>query len=644
MRADHLPVYGYTKVKTPAIDALARDGIVFDRAYAHSPQTLPSHAAILSGPPAVRERRPRQRWLRAQARANGRFRGCLQDAGYHERRLRQRLRASEGDGHRQRVRSLRRPVAAARRRTCRWGRSSGAAPRRWKRPSGGSPTLASPKFFLFFHIYEPHTPYTPPDRFSKYAPYDGEIAFSDEVVGQLLALAEGQGPLRPRDDHLGLRPRRRARRSRGARARPVRLRLDNPRPADREDAAAAAGGPPGEGTGPAHRPRADHPRLARAPGRKACAADRSAHCSTGRPGARQRVGLRGGALRPLSLRVERAVLAHRRALPLHQGAAGPKSTTSTAIRAKRRTSRPTGRRSSRRHGRARSHARRRDGRVADARCPRKTSSGCRRLATWARRRTSRADKPGESLPDPKDKAKVLAAYRRAIELCRKPRYDESIALLREVLADSPSMKDGWIQLGVELVRAGRNEEAVDAFKRLVETRPDRRELVRQHRRRLPVARQARPKRRRTPRWVWRRPETCARRRPRARCSSRSPSRARTCRRHAATRSRLNKPARSFPLPEYVEGLILHGDKRFEEALPHFQRAIATPPQPAVHDSRALLLHGRHAGEPWEGGRSGGCVPAGAGVLAAAPADPRQPRDALPGRRPHRAGSDENSTR
>ena len=49
LRADHLPVYGYKKVKTPAIDALAADGIVFDRAYSHAPQTLPAHAALLSG-------------------------------------------------------------------------------------------------------------------------------------------------------------------------------------------------------------------------------------------------------------------------------------------------------------------------------------------------------------------------------------------------------------------------------------------------------------------------------------------------------------------------------------------------------------------------------------------------------------------
>ena len=49
LRADHLPAYGYTRVRTPAIDALAGDGVVFERAYSHAPQTLPAHAALLSG-------------------------------------------------------------------------------------------------------------------------------------------------------------------------------------------------------------------------------------------------------------------------------------------------------------------------------------------------------------------------------------------------------------------------------------------------------------------------------------------------------------------------------------------------------------------------------------------------------------------
>jgi arylsulfatase A-like enzyme len=46
-------------------------------------------------------------------------------------------------------------------------------------------TQADGRFFLFFHIYEPHAPYTPPSRFAMPDPYDGEVAYADEIVGQL---------------------------------------------------------------------------------------------------------------------------------------------------------------------------------------------------------------------------------------------------------------------------------------------------------------------------------------------------------------------------------------------------------------------------------------------------------------------------
>jgi choline-sulfatase len=49
LRADHLPAYGYRKIQTPTIDALAADGVVFERAFSHAPQTLPAHASLLSG-------------------------------------------------------------------------------------------------------------------------------------------------------------------------------------------------------------------------------------------------------------------------------------------------------------------------------------------------------------------------------------------------------------------------------------------------------------------------------------------------------------------------------------------------------------------------------------------------------------------
>ncbi|HEV2845910.1 MAG TPA: alkaline phosphatase family protein, partial [Thermoanaerobaculia bacterium] len=49
LRADHLPAYGYKGVATPAIDALREEGILYERAYAVTPLTLPSHTTLLTG-------------------------------------------------------------------------------------------------------------------------------------------------------------------------------------------------------------------------------------------------------------------------------------------------------------------------------------------------------------------------------------------------------------------------------------------------------------------------------------------------------------------------------------------------------------------------------------------------------------------
>jgi hypothetical protein len=49
LRADHVGAYGYAKARTPVLDGLARGGVVFDRAYAASPVTLPSHATLMTG-------------------------------------------------------------------------------------------------------------------------------------------------------------------------------------------------------------------------------------------------------------------------------------------------------------------------------------------------------------------------------------------------------------------------------------------------------------------------------------------------------------------------------------------------------------------------------------------------------------------
>lgn len=48
LRADHLGAYGYTRIPTPHIDALAHGGTLFTQIDAQIPLTLPSHASLLT--------------------------------------------------------------------------------------------------------------------------------------------------------------------------------------------------------------------------------------------------------------------------------------------------------------------------------------------------------------------------------------------------------------------------------------------------------------------------------------------------------------------------------------------------------------------------------------------------------------------
>ena len=48
LRADRVSAYGYELPTTPAIDALASEGVLFERAIAASTATAPSHATMLT--------------------------------------------------------------------------------------------------------------------------------------------------------------------------------------------------------------------------------------------------------------------------------------------------------------------------------------------------------------------------------------------------------------------------------------------------------------------------------------------------------------------------------------------------------------------------------------------------------------------
>lgn len=191
LRADRLPVYGYTRIKTPHIDRLALEGVVFENAYAHSPQTLPSHTSILSGElpfeHGVRDNigfvvKPAQRFLQHALKEAGYATGAFVSSYVLRRQTNFHQGFDTFDDQLPPV-SPEQPLGQVQRR----GEDTIAAALRW------IDTQPSPKFFLFAHIYEPHTPYTPPSRFGAADPYDGEVEYSDEIIGRLLQHLRDKG-------------------------------------------------------------------------------------------------------------------------------------------------------------------------------------------------------------------------------------------------------------------------------------------------------------------------------------------------------------------------------------------------------------------------------------------------------------------
>ena len=198
VRADRMGFLGSKLGLTPQLDALARQGIAFERAYSQAPITPVSHATILTGtfpqyhgirnfgdrlPPSVPFLPD---ILHAQGYHTGAFVGSIildpkngfasgfergfdvYDAGFHRQKTGERREASmqrRGDvtlGH----------------------------VLEWLGQQQGRP------FFLWFHLWDAHDPYNPPEPFrSRFpgAPYNGSIAYVDATVGKLLDYLRDQG-------------------------------------------------------------------------------------------------------------------------------------------------------------------------------------------------------------------------------------------------------------------------------------------------------------------------------------------------------------------------------------------------------------------------------------------------------------------
>jgi len=196
-RADRLGFLGSNRGLTPNLDILANQSVVFTRAYAQVPLTTPSHAALLTGAypqfshiedlgaplgadlPYLPDLLHHDGYhtaaflgayiLDPAATAPGFQRGFdVYDANFHQRK--------PGEDRYKSVERRAEDVA---------NRALGWLSHHQQRP-----------FFIWLHFYDAHDPYDPPEPFkTHYAsfPYDGEIAYTDSIVGSLVEVLRKHG-------------------------------------------------------------------------------------------------------------------------------------------------------------------------------------------------------------------------------------------------------------------------------------------------------------------------------------------------------------------------------------------------------------------------------------------------------------------
>lgn len=193
-RADRIGAYGHAGARTPAIDGLAHQGVLFERAYATAPMTLPSHATMFTGlqPPEHglvtngKGRLPEELVTLAEILSG---RGYQTGAFTASFVLDSKFGLEQGfDTYDDDLSGTPRPLDVLHRE--RPGDVVVDSALNWLKDRGKGP------FHCWIHLYDPHLPYVPHlqdgvDPFPD-APYDGEVAFADQQLARVLAFLKEQ--------------------------------------------------------------------------------------------------------------------------------------------------------------------------------------------------------------------------------------------------------------------------------------------------------------------------------------------------------------------------------------------------------------------------------------------------------------------
>jgi len=178
LRADHVGAYGNAEARTPALDALAADGVRFDRAYAAAPLTLPSHVSLLTG------RYPPRHGVRTDT---AHLDPVVPTIGDAFRRRGFATAAFPG------------PAPLGRRSDLDRGFDSDVSGWLDADIAGWLEAHTDRRVFVWVHLFEPHPPYGNPDGRARVARpaidrYDDAVAAADAHLGRLIALLGSRGP------------------------------------------------------------------------------------------------------------------------------------------------------------------------------------------------------------------------------------------------------------------------------------------------------------------------------------------------------------------------------------------------------------------------------------------------------------------
>lgn len=185
LRADRLGVYGYPKGTSPNIDRLARNSVVFRRAYSSSPLTRFAFPMLFTGrllseiqwnhelyPPGMT---PQNRTV-AEILAEAGFRTAVFQTVYP---LGQRWGIPQGFQHNDES------LASASSHRARHADALVDGALRWIEAHRDE------RSFVWIHFFDPHAPYSLHDGIRDFGPgdsgrYDGEVSFTDREIGRLL--------------------------------------------------------------------------------------------------------------------------------------------------------------------------------------------------------------------------------------------------------------------------------------------------------------------------------------------------------------------------------------------------------------------------------------------------------------------------